>query len=83
MNLLSRIQALPLGYSEVYFQGRRYGVSRQDFNQGRSIKVYAEELGGQDFISFNYYQTQGGAGLKPCEMPEEKVYAFLNQYRKS
>ena len=77
-SLQEQILALPLGYSEVMFQGKRYGLSRQDFNQGRSLKVYAEELGGPDFVSFNYYVTEKGGLLKPCEMPREKVEAFLS-----
>ena len=71
---LSRI---PPGYSEVTYQGRRYALTRQDFNGGRSLKVFARELGGSDFISFNWYQTRQGGQLKPCEMPVEKVEAFL------
>lgn len=46
-------------------------------NRGKSIKVFAEELGGKDFISFNYYLTSGEHQLKPCEMPTEKVLHFL------
>lgn len=75
-NLKSLIDKIELGYSELPYNGKKYGVSRKDFNSGNSIKVYAEELGGNDFISFNYYETDE-AFLKPCEMPEEKVMKFL------
>lgn len=51
-----------------------------DFNNGKSFKIYAEELGGNDFISLNYYITKTSEKLKPCEMPEEKVIYFLNNY---
>jgi peptide-methionine (S)-S-oxide reductase len=74
--LLDHLQKIPLGYSKASYLGKTYGVSRTDFNQGKSIKVYAEELGGKDFISFNFYQTQQEL-LKPCEMPLEKVLDFL------
>lgn len=80
MDLLTQIQAIPIGYSEVLFQGKRYGLSRTDFNAGKSIKVFAEELGGTDFISFNFYVTTQNQHLKPCEMPAAKVIEFLNGY---
>lgn len=73
------IEGLPIGYSEGEFQGKRYGISKSVFNQGRSLKVFANELGGTDFISLNLYLTKKGAVLKPCEMPEEKVKEFLNK----
>lgn len=73
------INKVPLGTSKVKAFGRTYSVSRSEFNNGNSIKVYAEELGGSDFISFNYYITQSTTLLKPCEMPQDKVMAFLQQ----
>lgn len=73
------ILKIPLGYSEVDYNNRRYGMTRADFNDGKSLKVYAEELGGTDFISFNYYITTKDEYLKPCEMPEQKVLDFLRQ----
>ena len=73
---------LPIGYSEGEFQGKRYGISKSAFNQGKSLKVYAEELGGKDFISLNLYLTHEGAMLKPCEMPEQKVKDFLNEIKR-
>lgn len=57
MDWWQRIQTIPVGYSFATFQNRRFGLSRRDFNQGKSIKVYAEELGGTDCISFNFYRT--------------------------
>ena len=57
--------------------GKTYGVSRSDFNQGKSLKVYAEELGGKDFISFNLYLTSEKNLLKACEMPDQKVVDFI------
>ncbi len=77
--LLQKIKSLPLGYSEVLFDDKKYGVTRTDFNNGKSIKLYAEELGGNDFISLNYYITNQNELLKPCEMPEQKVICFINQ----
>ena len=78
---LKRIRQLPLGYSEVVYKGIKYGVSRTDFNGGKSIKIYAEALGGKDVISLNYYITKNGERLKPCEIPKEKVRHFLKGYQ--
>ncbi|MFS4492225.1 peptide methionine sulfoxide reductase [Maribacter sp. 2308TA10-17] len=75
--VLEKIQSLPEGYSEGKYLDKRYGISKTTFNDGKSFKVYAEELGGTDFISLNYYCTASEGLLKPCEMPEEKVIAFL------
>ncbi len=75
--LLKKIRALSKGYSEVLYRNKKYGVTRIDFSHGRSIKLYAEELGGNDFISLNYYITTKAESLKPCEMPERKVIDFL------
>lgn len=78
--LEKRISKLETGYSKVQYQNRSYGVSKRIFNKGKSVKVYAEELGGTDFISFNYYSTVSKNPLKPCEMPEVKVLHFLENY---
>ncbi|RAJ08121.1 peptide methionine sulfoxide reductase [Arenibacter echinorum] len=78
--LLEKIKGIPLGYSSALFLGKKYALTRTDFNEGRSTKVYAEELGGKDFISFNFYISKKGEKLKPCEMPAEKVIDFLYNY---
>ncbi|MBT8313507.1 MAG: peptide methionine sulfoxide reductase [Maribacter sp.] len=77
MRLLDYIQFIPVGYSEVLYKQRKYGVTRSNFNKGRSIKVFAEELGGNDVISLNFYITATSESLKPCEMHEQKVIDFL------
>ena len=79
--LIKRIKSLPIGFSEVFFENKKYGVTRTDFNNGKSFKLYAEELGGIDFISLNYYITNSKEILKPCEMPEIKVIKFINNYK--
>lgn len=78
--LEEQLARIPLGYTRVKYAGRRYGLARTDFNAGRGSKVFAEELGGNDFISFNVYRTRKGLQLKPCEMPEEKVLDFLAHF---
>ena len=75
--LLQQIQRFPIGYSMVQYENKKYGVTRTDFNKGKSIKLYAEELGGNDFISLNYYITAKAEKLIPCEMPKQKVLDFI------
>lgn len=79
--LLSFIQNLPNGYSEGIYNSKKYGITKTTFNKGKSYKVYAEELGGTDFISLNYYLTSSQELLKPCEMPAAKVVDFLKQVK--
>ena len=31
-------------------------------------------------VSANVYRTSGGAALKPCEMPAQKVVDFLDRW---
>ena len=74
--LLDRI---PTGYSEGLYRNARYGITREDLVDGRSTKVFARELGGNDFVSLNYYRTSAKDILRPCEMPREKVVRFLSE----
>ncbi|PHN06047.1 peptide methionine sulfoxide reductase [Flavilitoribacter nigricans] len=81
MDLAAIIREIPTGYSEVVYRERRYSLTRENLAGGKSIKVFARELGGTDFISFNYYLTSDHTYLKPCEMPERKVLDFLSHMR--
>ena len=74
---LAAWDALPLGHFDGIYEGRRYGVTRTEREGGRQAWLWAEELGGTDRISGNLYRLQSGARLKPCEMPPEKVIAFV------
>ncbi len=69
------------GYTEGIYNNKKYGLTKTTFNKGKSIKFYAKELGGKDFISLNYYITKSKELLKPCEMPEKKVIHFLNNVK--
>lgn len=72
------LDAIPEGYSEGSYQNRRYRLAKTLFSDGRSIKLVAHALAGGDYISLNVYRLKSGADLlKPCEMPEEKVRAFV------
>jgi len=65
------------GAYDVFAFNKRYLLRKETQLDGKLIKLYAEELGGNDFISLNYYpQLQNGL-LKPCEMPPEKVIEFI------
>ncbi len=71
------LQTIPEGYSEGMFDGHRYRLEKTTFNAGRSVKFYARALDGTDFVSLNLYLLASGEAVKPCEMPEAKVRAFL------
>ena len=75
---LDRFDALPVGgYGGTAF-GKRWRVTKTIMAGGRSQKLEAEELGGTGYVSMNLYRlADGTAILKPCEMPEAEVRAFL------
>jgi len=82
MSPRARLETWPLGYFTADFRGRRYGVTRSLHAGGRSHKLFARELGGSDVVSLNLYAPAGGEDrLRPCEMPAEKVLAFLAEAR--
>jgi hypothetical protein len=75
---LERLDLLPLGYSEGHYRQRRYGMTLKVSKDARRVQLYARELGGSDFISFNLFRLSSGeARLKSCEMAEQKVVAFV------
>lgn len=77
-DFLTAFDALPRGAYGGTFDGKRYRVMKSVLVTGRSQKLEAEELGGNDYISFNLYRLAGGEVLlKPCEMPSEKVIDFV------
>ena len=76
-DLLDRV---PEGWTAVSYAGHRYGLSRTTHTDGRSVSVFAEELGGPDVVSANVFRLSGGAELRPCEMPAAKVLDFLESW---
>lgn len=72
-----KIKSLADGAYDISFHETRYLLRKQTLLEGRLIKLYAEELGGNDFISLNYYPTIKEGLLKPCEMPVQKVVDFI------
>jgi len=76
-DFLAAFDALPFGTFTGIADGRRYVCVKSGFAGGASQKLVAEELGRTDYISLNLYRTKAGALLRPCEMPEAKVIAFV------
>lgn len=74
---LSAFEALPLGTFRGIAHARPYVVTRSQIVGGRGEKLVAEALDGSDYISLNLYRLASGPLLKPCEMPEAKVVAFV------
>lgn len=72
---------MPLGTSFGRYRGIRFTATRSVFSGGRSQKLVAEALNGSGYISLNFYDLSAGAQLAPCEMPHEKVIAFVQGYQ--
>jgi hypothetical protein len=79
-DVAGRIAALPLGTCTGTADGKRWIATRSQFSAGRATKLVAEELGGADYISLNLYDLTNGVQLYPCEMPAEKVIAFVRAF---
>lgn len=73
--------SLPLGTFTGTAHQRRYIVTKTIFNSGKSLKLVAEELGGSNYISLNFYRLDKGSRLFPCEMSVEKVTEFVHALR--
>ncbi len=74
--------ALPPGYTQGRYEGRRYGLTVTVSDDGRRWWLFAEELGGTDVVSANLFVLNGDRTiLKPCEMPEAKVKDFILGFR--
>jgi len=72
-----KLSSLKDGSYDVFFNSRRYLLRKETHLDSKLIKLYGEELGGNDFISLNYYPEIQGGLLKPCEMPQQKVIDFI------
>lgn len=71
------LDAIPVGASEGWYAGRRWRVRKSVHASGRGVKLWAEAADGSDRISLNHYRLAAGDRLRPCEMAEEKVRAFV------
>lgn len=77
MSFAGKLAALPLGTFRGHAHGKDWIVTRSLVSGGRGEKLVAEASDGSDYISLNLYHLGSGDLLKPCEMPEEKVRAFV------
>ncbi|PVA07331.1 hypothetical protein [Thalassorhabdomicrobium marinisediminis] len=77
MSFGDRLAALPLGTFRGHAHGRDWIVTRSLVSGGRGEKLVAEALDGSDYISLNLYRLTSGELLKPCEMSDAKVRAFV------
>ena len=73
----TKLVALPNGANDVYYNEKRYLLRKETLLNGQLLKLYAEELGGNNIVSGNYYPTLKGGMLKPCEMSDKKVIDFV------
>ncbi|WP_295313945.1 hypothetical protein [Roseobacter sp.] len=71
---------MPAGSLRGRYEGRLYRAVKTVFNNGRSIKLVAEEAGGNDYISLNFFRLKAGARLCPCEMSSAKVATFVTGF---
>ncbi len=73
----TNLLAIPNGANDVRYLGKRYLLRKETLLDGKLLKIYAEELGGNDIVSGNYYPSIKGGMLKPCEMSDQKVIDFV------
>jgi hypothetical protein len=78
---VTALDALPEGYQDGLYAGERWGVTVTGGPGDGVRKLYGERLAGGDHVRFNLYTTSTGAKLKPCEMPEAKLVAFVLGFR--
>jgi hypothetical protein len=77
----SALAAIPSGYGEGVYEGLRYGVTVRKSRDGKRTSLFAGALAGGDIVSFNLYSLRSGErSLRPCEMPVQKVVAFVLGY---
>jgi hypothetical protein len=77
------LNLIPEGHSQGRYQGHRWRVEKTVHAAGRSVKLYAHDLAGPEFVSMNLYALASGDVVKPCEMPEAKVRAFVLGFQRS
>lgn len=73
----TKLLILPNGANDVIYQNKRYLLRKETLLEGKLLKIYAEELGGNDIVSGNYYPTIKEGMLKPCEILDKKVIDFV------
>lgn len=75
-------ERFPTGDFTAVFERRTWHGSRAIQIGGRSEKLVAQEAGGSGYVSANLYRLSGGRiRVFPCEMPIERVRAFVTGAR--
>ena len=72
-----RIISFDDGSFYVLYKNSKYLVTKQIYSNGKIIKIYAEQLKGNNIVSGNYFLSIKGGLLKPCEMSDTKVIDFV------
>lgn len=78
MTFAAKLARLPLGTFRGRALGKDWIVTRSLVSGGKGEKLVGDALDGSDYISLNLYHLGSGDLLKPCEMPESKVRAFVD-----
>lgn len=78
MTFADKLAKLPIGTFRGHALGHNWTVSRTLVSGGKGEKLVAEALDGSDYISLNLYHLGSGDLLKPCEMSDAKVRAFVD-----
>lgn len=75
--LSALIDAVPEGWSRVQIAGDAWAITRTTRAGGRVVSFDAERLSGGEQLGANVWLTEGGAQLRPCEVPAEDVMRVL------
>lgn len=78
-----KLTSLPNGAHKVVYHNKHYLYTKETKLNGKLIKFYAYELGGNDFVSLNFYITTTKPLLKPCEMSPHKVIDFVMKMKQN
>ena len=81
MSFAGKLAKLPVGTFRGRALGKDWVVTRSLVSGGKGEKLVGEALDGSDYISLNLYHLGSGDILKPCEMAEEKVRAFVDDLK--
>lgn len=78
---LVALDALPHGFSTGLYDGKRWNCTLKWSADGRRGWLLARQAGGSDHVSLNLFRLRDGRTIvKPCEMPREKVVAFVERF---
>lgn len=73
----NKLLDLPENSFYVLYNNNKYLVTKKTIVNGKIVKIYAQQLKGNDIVSGNYFTTIKKGLLKPCEMSDKKVINFI------